>query len=131
MLRLNPDDNQGIRHILAYLFAEADRDDAFEGLLESTAKILWRRSVRKGSLAVPEERAGPEADEALEEAMEGNPFVPQYLLGRRKPPTQVPDYHGLGDRSEAIAYVTSAQRMVVTEGALAWLKSRYQAWLDQ
>ncbi len=25
MLRLNPDDNQGIRHVLAYLFAEADR----------------------------------------------------------------------------------------------------------
>ncbi len=64
--------------------------------------------------------------------MEGNPFVPQYLLGRRKLPAQVPDYHGLGDRSEATAYVTSARKgWVVTEGALAWLKSRYQAWLDQ
>lgn len=133
MLRLNPDDNQGIRHVLAYLFAEADRDDAFEGLLEEYsedpmaairyAKALWL--FRKSG-------AGPEADEALEEAMEGNPFVPQYLLGRRKLPTQVPDYHGLGDRSEAIAYVTSARKgWVVTEGALAWLKSRYQAWLDQ
>ncbi len=133
MLRLNPDDNQGVRHTLAYLFAEADRDDAFEELLEKYgedpmaairyAKALWL--FRKSG-------AGPEADEALEEAMKRNPFVPQYLLGRRKMPVRIPDYHGYGDRDEAVAYVTSALKgWAVTEGALAWLKSRYQAWLKQ
>ena len=87
------------------------------------AKALWL--FRKSG-------AGPEADEALEEAMKRNPFVPQYLLGRRKMPVRIPDYHGYGDRDEAVAYVTSALKgWAVTEGALAWLKSRYQAWLKQ
>lgn len=133
ILRLNPGDNQGVRHVLADLFAEADRDDVFEDLLEGYeddpmaairyAKALWL--FRKSG-------AGPEADEALEEAMEGNPFVPQYLLGRRRLPARLPEYHGYGDRDEAVAYVDSARKgWVVTEGALAWLKSRYQAWLDQ
>ncbi len=133
ILRLNPGDNQGVRHVLADLFAEADRDDVFEDLLEGYeddpmaairyAKALWL--FRKSG-------AGPEADEALEEAMEGNPFVPQYLLGRRRLPARLPEYHGYGDRDEAVAYVDSARKgWVVTEGALAWLKLRYQAWLDQ
>ena len=133
MLRLNPNDNQGVRHVLAYLFAEADRDDVFEELLETYdgdpmaafryAKALWL--FRKSG-------AGPEADAALEEAMEGNPFVPQYLLTLRKLPARMPDYHGFGDRDEAVAYVSSARKgWRVTEGALAWLESRFKARLDQ
>ncbi|MFY1643479.1 tetratricopeptide repeat protein, partial [Methanoculleus bourgensis] len=34
MLRLNPGDNQGVRYILAQYFAEVDRDDIFEAILE-------------------------------------------------------------------------------------------------
>jgi len=57
--------------------------------------------------------------------MQGNPFVPQYLLGRRKLPPRMPDHYSIGDRNEAIIYVISAAKgWAGTEEALAWLKSR-------
>ncbi|MFY9194413.1 MAG: tetratricopeptide repeat protein [Methanoculleus sp.] len=129
MLRLNPGDNQGVRHILAMGFAEADRDDVFEALLEEYEGDPMAAFMYSEALWLfRKEGAGSNADAALDEAMEGNPFVPRYLLGRRKLPARLPDYHGLGDRDEAVAYVSNARKgWVVTQGALAWLKSHFLA----
>lgn len=126
MLRLNPGDNQGVRYILAQYFAEVDRDDIFEAILEEcgedpTAAIRYSKTL----WLFRKEGAGPTADAALDEALQSNPFVPQYLLGRRKLPPRMPDYYSIGDRNEAIVYVLSAAKgWAGTEGALAWLKSR-------
>ena len=126
MLRLNPDDNQGVRYIIIQYFAEANRDDLFEALLneygeDPTAAVAYSKAL----WLFRKEGAGPAADAALDDALQKNPFVPQYLLGRRKLPPRMPDYYGIGDRNEAIIYVTTAGRgWAGTEGALAWVKSR-------
>ncbi|MCK9278414.1 MAG: tetratricopeptide repeat protein, partial [Methanoculleus sp.] len=126
MLRLNPDDNQGVRYIIIQYFAEANRDDLFEALLKEygedpTAAVAYSKAL----WLFRKEGAGPAADAALDDALQENPFVPQYLLGRRKLPPRMPDYYGLGDQNEAVIYVTTAGRgWAGTEGALVWLKSR-------
>ena len=126
MLRLNPDDNQGVRYIILQYFAEADRDDLFEKLLseygeDPTATVAYSKALR----LFRKEGAGSAADAALDDALQANPFVSQYLLGRRKLPSRMPDYYCIGDRNEAIIYVTTAGRgWAGTVGALAWLKSR-------
>jgi tetratricopeptide (TPR) repeat protein len=126
MLRLNPDDNQGVRYSIMQYFAEANRDDLVEALLkeygeEPTATVAYAKAL----WLFRKEGAGPAADAALDDALQKNPFVPQYLLGQRTLPPRMPDYYGLGDRNEAIIYVITAGRgWAGTEGALAWLKSR-------
>ena len=126
MLRLNPDDNQGVRYILAQYFAEAGRDDIFEALLDGygedrTAAVTYAKAL----WLFRKEGAGPAADAALDAALQSNPFVPQYLLGRRTLPPRMPDYYSPRDRNEAIIYVISAGKgWAGTGGALAWLKSR-------
>ncbi|KAF5043022.1 ST7 protein [anaerobic digester metagenome] len=126
MLRLNPDDNQGVRYIIMQIFAEANRDDLVEPILDEhgedpTATVAYARAL----WLFRKEGAGPAADAALDDALEKNSFVPQYLLAIRKLPARMPDYYGLGDRNEAIIYATMAlDGWIGTEGALAWLTSR-------
>ena len=40
----------------------------------------------------------------LKEATTSNPFVVNYLLGRKKIPSERTDYIGMADETEAIAY---------------------------
>ncbi len=122
LLRLNPGDNQGIRYLLAnWLLAEGD-DDALERLLkaypdEGSAVWVYTRALwtfrRKG--------AGAAATRALKAALRTNPHVPFYLFGLRELPEELPGYIGMGDESEAIAYVAEAiTAWIGTEGALDW-----------
>jgi len=54
-----------------------------------------------------------------------NPYVVPYLLGRRRMPRTVPDYTGIGDKDEAVAYVAEfAGDWLDTPGALQWLASQ-------
>jgi hypothetical protein len=51
-----------------------------------------------------------------------NRHVPAYLLGRRKLPRTLPDYHGFGDDNEAVCYAFDGiENWRATPGALAWL----------
>jgi hypothetical protein len=48
--------------------------------------------------------------------------VPAYLLGRKKLPQTLPDYHGFGDDNEAVCYASDGiENWRATPGALAWL----------
>jgi len=126
MLRLNPDDRQGVRYIVMQIFAEANRDDLLESILDEhgedpTATVAYARAL----WLFRKEGAGPAADAALDDALQKNPFVPQYLLAFRALPSRMPDYYGLGDRNEAIVYaMTALDGWIGTEGAPAWLASR-------
>src|SRR5215211_5470579 len=107
MLELNPEDNQGIRYLLASALLEEGLDDDLGELLESYeddagaswvyARALWRFRTEGDS---------EEARSALEEAILFNPFVPGYLLGRRGMPGALPALVGFGDESEAVVYFT-------------------------
>ncbi len=125
MLRLNPTDNQGVRDIIARCFAEAGRDDLFEMILEKYGDDPGASIVYGRALWLFRKEAGAEAaNKALDDAMRQNPFVPEYLLGERPYPRDLPDHYIFGDRNEAIIYALGAAgRWAATPGALTWLKA--------
>ncbi len=125
MLHLNPNDNQGVRYLLANALLEEGLDDELGELLESYeddagagwvyARALWRFRT---------EGDGEEARSALEEAISFNPFVAGYLLGRKGMPGALPALVGFGDESEAVVYFAEAlPGWLRTPGAIEWLRA--------
>lgn len=124
LLRLNPGDNQGVRHELAGCLLEDGDLEALRKLLdeypdEYSAVWLYSRALMKF-------RQGgrtPEADACLVAAFEQNRFVPLYLLNKKKFPARLPAYMGVGDDDEAVVYVSeNAHAWMNTQGALMWMK---------
>jgi tetratricopeptide (TPR) repeat protein len=125
MLRLNPNDNQGIRYrLLAGLLGSGDIDGAEELLDqfkdEATAAWLFTGTlvsfIRRGDT--------PNARRRLREAMKHNPHVALYLLGERRMPRVLPEMIGLGDRDEAVMYVAQfAGGWLDVPGATEWLRT--------
>ncbi|MBI1801016.1 MAG: tetratricopeptide repeat protein [Chloroflexi bacterium] len=123
MLRLNPNDNQGIRYFLARLLLELGADKELGELLgqfkdDAMAEWNYMRALRQFRRS----GAGDEANRLLKRAIKQNRFVPHYLLGTRKMPARLPETMGWGDENEAIAYAADNLRYwQETRGALAWL----------
>jgi len=125
LLRLNPNDNQGLRDLQAEwllwlelyeeldaLFAAYD-EDAAAALVYSKALAAFRR-----------DGATAEAEQLLDVAREANPYVVAYLTGRNDLPKRLPDYAGFGDESEAVDYAAGAAALWASvPGALTWLES--------
>jgi tetratricopeptide (TPR) repeat protein len=124
MLRLNPNDNQGIRYTLLSCLLKEAQDQEAERLLQAyqdDAAAMWLYSA--ALLMFRQDGASRKAHKHLQEALEFNPHVPDYLLGRRYLPPQLPPYMGLGDETEAVHYVASNGYLWrQQEGALAWLR---------
>lgn len=123
MLRLNPNDNQGVRYLLMDALLELGRDAEAAALLEryegdGSAAWAWSDAL----LAFRRTPAGAAARKALIEAIGINPHVPAYLLGKKRLPRTLPDFIGMGDEDEAVAYVHgAAEAWAVTPGAKAWV----------
>ena len=126
LLRLNPNDNQGIRDVLMPCLIELNRDRDAENLFkayEDDAMAEWLYS--RALLDFRKYGDSPVASKSLTVALKENRHVPGYLLGRKKMPKRLPAYHGFGDENEAIAYAeSSAAAWRATQGALAWIAAR-------
>lgn len=125
ILELNPGDNQGVRYQLAGSLFEEGLDEELGELLEqyeeeASAYWLYTRALWRFRTEGDSERAAGE----LEEAIEGNPYVPLYLLGRKNFLAQgLPELIGLGDESEAVSYFARAlTEWLKTPGAVEWLR---------
>lgn len=124
MLRLNPNDNQGIRYLLLSCLQEIGRDAEAWELLEQysdEASAAWTYSWALADFR----RNGdsPDTRKRLQKAFEVNPHVPAYLLGRKRIPGRLPDYIGFGDETEAFSFAAGSLRVwKKTPGALAWLQ---------
>ncbi|HEU4387102.1 MAG TPA: tetratricopeptide repeat protein [Blastocatellia bacterium] len=122
MLRLNPQDNQGIRFTLLRVLLGQNQDDELSALLnqytdDQTADWAYARALvmyrRQGESAA--------ANAALNAAFEVNPFVPLYVAGLRKLPDTPPEDVAPGEESEAITYVANyIDSWAETPGALKW-----------
>lgn len=123
LLRLNPNDNQGIRQLLVGHLIELGRDADAKRLLDQykedgSAWMIFARVL----VAYRLEGDSAGSRRALASAIKANPFVRPYLTGRKKFPVTLPAYHGFGDESEAIAYTyDGADAWRATPGALDWL----------
>ena len=124
ILRLNPNDNQGVRYSLLNLLLRLNRDAEAQELLkeykeDGMAEWLYTRSL----LAFRAGGASQAAEGALREALKMNPHVPAYLTGRKRIPGRLPDYVGWGDENEAAAYASSyLSSWRRTPGAVDWLR---------
>jgi len=124
MLRLNPNDNQGIRYLLAVLLLELGDDKALAALLKKYKddySATWHYS--SALLAFRQEGKSDRANKLLKEALDYNPHVPGYLLGVEKLPDYLPPYISPGEEDEAISYVSDALgNWQDTPGVLDWLR---------
>jgi tetratricopeptide (TPR) repeat protein len=124
MLRLNPDDNQGIRYLLAPLYLELEEYETLQKLLkqyrgDGTATWLYTTAL----LVFRQEGPGRHATTVLRKAIQQNPFVTEFLLGRRNPPPGMPEYVGFGDESEALDYLIGSGLLWLRDpAALDWLE---------
>lgn len=124
MLRLNPNDNQGIRYLLLDCFLILGRDDDATKLIkrykeDGSAAWNWSRAL----VAFRQGGDCPESRSALLQAIGDNTHVAALLLGDRKMPRQLPDYIGIGDKNEAVVYVHgAAAAWAATPDALTWLR---------
>jgi hypothetical protein len=108
MLRLNPNDNQGVRYTLAGFLLALGRDDVLARLLDhypDEGSAAW--AYTKALLAFRCGGHTAEARRLLEEAKEANRHVPDYVLDRKFPPRERPGSYSPGDDSEALHYIGS------------------------
>ncbi len=124
LLRLNPGDNQGLRDVLINWLLEVGDNEGAKKLLDQYAEgemATWLYS--RALLLFRQEGASAEATEQLERALSHNPYVPYYLLKKRRLPRRPPEYIGFGDRNEAIHYAAGAMSIWRKDRkALAWLR---------
>jgi tetratricopeptide (TPR) repeat protein len=130
LLRLNPGDNQGVRHELAVCLLEQGDLEALEKLLDvypDEYSAVWFYS--RALLKYRQGGRTPAADACLVEALEQNRFVPLYLLGKKSFPARAPEYMSIGDQTEAVVYaIDSARVWLETRGALLWMNLIYATY---
>lgn len=123
LLRLNPNDNQGVRYVLLPVLLAAARDTEAGALLahfEEDISAAWRYGWalwtfrREGDSQLARER--------LREAVRANRHVPKYLSGKAEWPGPLPESYAFGSEEEA---VICADELVdawrATPGAERWL----------
>jgi tetratricopeptide (TPR) repeat protein len=124
MLRLNPDDNQGLRYLLLDALLDLGLNEEAEKLLErygDDASAEWRYG--RALLAFRKEGDTEHARTLLRGAIEENTYVPDYLLGNRLLPRELPSRVGFGDEDEAVSYAAASMgAWRSSPGALAWLR---------
>jgi len=123
MLKLNPNDNQGIRYVLAGCLLRHDNDGALKELLaayeDGNASWLYTRAL----VAFRESGASNERAAALvRDAWSANEHVPAILAGAKPPVISDDGYVTMGGPDEATYYVTECgAAWHRTPGAVAWL----------
>jgi tetratricopeptide (TPR) repeat protein len=128
MLRLNPNDNQGVRYTLAGFLFREDRDDELARLLAKFGQdtlAMW--AYNRALLAFRQEGDTENARILLQAAIRSNRHVPEYLLQRKTLPAQSPDHYSPGDDTEARVYAEgNMAAWRDTPGAIAWLRAYLQ-----
>jgi tetratricopeptide (TPR) repeat protein len=123
LLRLNTNDNQGVRDLVLPALLVAGRDDEAAALLDryaDDAAAVWRY----GHALVTFRREGDSAAarDRLREALRANRRLAKYLADAASLPDQDPETYAFGSEEEAvIAARMLAEAWSVTPGAGAWL----------
>jgi tetratricopeptide (TPR) repeat protein len=128
MLRLNPNDNQGVRYTLAgWLLAEGLHQD-LDRLLRQYDENSATWAYTKALASFRQDGDTAESRKLLGLAKKANEYVSAYLLSQKPLPRERPAYYSRGDQNEAVMYATSALAgWKAIPGATAWLRATEQA----
>lgn len=119
LLKLNPNDNQGVRELLVSAYIETLNWQAAEKLIEqfkedNTATFAYSRVLVEYGLYGKTAKLNGK----IRNATVQNPFVPAYLQGKKRLPNQMPEYVGFGDEREAIVYALLNRHLWLTRPEL-------------
>ena len=128
LLRLNQNDNQGIRYILIAYLANMERYGELEHFMKSggytndgAAEWIYTRAL----LSFAKKGDNKASRLELKKALEVNAHVPNYLTGRKPIPRTLPDRITWGGEDEAFCYASgNIGAWEKVSGALAWLKDQ-------
>lgn len=129
LLRLNPNDNQGVRYVLAVRYLDVAGVD--ESCLDKARALLdnydedgtwWSYNnalywwMAKGDCA--------QGRKARAAGLKANPYVLDYFTGKRRMPKSLPEFYAWGSIEEAVLYAHEA-RMTwrAKPGAVEWLQA--------
>jgi len=125
LLELNPNDNMGARYSLIGVYLETGNIPKAEQLLQSYEESTACFAYSKVVLEYQKKGITAKLALLLNNAIQANPHVPDYLMGKRKLPAVPPDFIGMGDRNEAIEYVMGHFGVWARHSELMlWLKQR-------
>jgi tetratricopeptide (TPR) repeat protein len=125
LLRLNPNDNQGVRDILLPVLLAAGRDDEAGTLLaqyKDDVGATWKYGWALWTFR--REGDGESARQRLQAARRANRHVPNYLTGKGQWPGPLPVSYSPGSEEEAVLCAEElGEAWRATPGAADWLKS--------
>jgi hypothetical protein len=123
MLRLNPNDNQGIRYELASCLMKSGDTEALKKLLkqyDEDGSALWLYT--QALVAFRENKADNKTEELVKKALSANSHVPAALAGTKKVKSSTSGYITMGGEDEAAHYVQEwGFDWLTTPGAVDWL----------
>ena len=123
MIELNPNDNQGVRYLLAtILLSKKDLSDyeSFIKKFDGEDNAIWH--YNNALYHFKKTGKSTKSDKALLKAYNNNPHVGDYMLGLKEIPNEPPQFIGRGDENEAIAYIFDAiHTWGKTKDALDWM----------
>ncbi len=128
MLKLNPNDNQGVRDSLLGAYLSADDLEGAARLLkrykgDAGANFAWGRVLERFLAGDP---AG--AAVALETARQSNPFVELYMTTQKRIPDDLPEMYQLGSEEEAVLCMNAVGRAwALKRDAVFWLLDQREA----
>lgn len=125
MLELNPNDNQGIRHLLSANYLELEMVDDLVLLLneypeDHSPPLQYSRAL------IAYRNSALDAEEIAKIAIRTNQYVPELLEKRCVQPSLNTGYITYGGMDEAIDYVNyNIKPWLRTPGAIDWIKNQF------
>lgn len=106
LLRLNPNDNQGVRDFLVHALIDLKEFSQLQKLFkkyDDDFSLTWSFSRALYHFL----KSGPQSKKAIQLLKKGhkkNPFVLDYLTKKKKLPKYTPDHYAVGSKEEAMIY---------------------------
>ncbi|MBW4081932.1 SEC-C domain-containing protein [Paenibacillus sp. S150] len=113
ILELNTEDNTGARYLLAAVYLYSNQLEQAEQVLEKYGKDDAAAAFSYDRIILEYKKNGITSQlKMLYRVARGvNKHVPDYLLGVKRLPHNLPDFVGMGDFNEAIEYVIMHSRL--------------------
>ena len=126
LLRLNPNDNLGVRYVLFDYLLVDNRLSEIEALIKQF-KDDGTAHCEYNILLYYFKKFGTESEQTkkqVQKAFKANAYIEKYLTGKNKIPDTSPDSYSLGSKEEAICYAQdSILAWLNTPNAAEWLQS--------